>query len=68
MPMLWVDLATATAAAAAGRLHNAMAVASVFAAAAARGSEWSTLRPVDAPWPERTDRYHRDVAARATAQ
>jgi 8-oxo-dGTP pyrophosphatase MutT (NUDIX family) len=36
-----------------GALHNPSAVAGVLAAAAARAAGWSTLRPADAPWPER---------------
>jgi 8-oxo-dGTP pyrophosphatase MutT (NUDIX family) len=36
-----------------GELHNPSAVVGVLAAAAARAAGWSTLRPADAPWPER---------------
>ncbi|MFL6162677.1 MAG: NUDIX domain-containing protein [Jatrophihabitantaceae bacterium] len=40
----------------AGALTNGPAVAAVLAAHAARGSGWSGLRPVTAPWPARPDR------------
>lgn len=57
MPMVWVDLDMAADAAEQGRIHNAMAVASVLAAARARDAGWRSLRAVDAPWPERSVRY-----------
>ena len=57
MPMMWVELDAAVSAAAQGRIHNAMAVASVFAAARARDEQWRSLRPADAPWPQRSLRY-----------
>ena len=67
MPLVWVDLDVATSAASTGRIHNAMAVASVYAAEHARDRGWATLRPADAPWPERSDRYHRDAERGVTA-
>jgi 8-oxo-dGDP phosphatase len=50
----WVDLSEACALVLAGRLHNPTTVAGVLAAAAARDAGWATLRPADAPWPERS--------------
>ena len=38
----------------AGRLHNPTTVCGILAAAAARDAGWDTLRPADAPWPERS--------------
>lgn len=48
----WVPLDVARDAVLAGRVNNPTAVAGVLAAAAARDAGWTTLRPVDAPWPE----------------
>jgi 8-oxo-dGTP pyrophosphatase MutT (NUDIX family) len=48
----WVSLEDARDAVLAGRIHNPAAVVGVLAACAARDQGWSTLRPVDAPWPE----------------
>lgn len=50
----WVDLDEAVRLVLAGELHNPHAVTSVLAARAARDAGWSTLRPADAPWPERS--------------
>jgi ADP-ribose pyrophosphatase len=50
----WVDLTEARDLVLAGRLHNPTTVSGVLAAAAARDAGWSTLRPADAPWPERS--------------
>jgi 8-oxo-dGTP pyrophosphatase MutT (NUDIX family) len=50
----WVDLSEARELVLAGRLHNPTTVAGVLAAAAARDAGWATLRPADAPWPERS--------------
>jgi ADP-ribose pyrophosphatase len=60
MPMRWVDLDAAMAAVTAGHVHNAMAVAGIFAAARARDQDWRTLRAADASWPERSQRYFTD--------
>ena len=49
----WVDLDEAVAAALRGDIHNPSAVAGVLAAAASRAGGWASLRPADAPWPER---------------
>jgi 8-oxo-dGTP pyrophosphatase MutT (NUDIX family) len=46
-----VPLAEAVEAVLAGRLGNPGTVIGVLAAAAARSTGWSTLRPADAPWP-----------------
>jgi 8-oxo-dGDP phosphatase len=53
MPTAWVDLDEAVRLVLGGRLHNPTAVSGILAAAAARAAGWSTLRPADAPWPER---------------
>ena len=50
----WVPLDEATTLVLSGALHNPSAVVGVLAAAAARASGWSTLRPTDTPWPERS--------------
>ena len=47
----WVPLDEAVADVLAGRIQNPGAAIAVLAADAARRSGWSTLRPVDAPWP-----------------
>jgi ADP-ribose pyrophosphatase len=54
MRTAWVPLDDARDLVLAGRLHNPTAVAGVLAACAARDAGWSTLRPADAPWPERS--------------
>ena len=54
MVPVWVDLDEAVSLVLAGRLHNPHAVTGILAARAARDSDWSTLRPGDAPWPERS--------------
>jgi len=51
MPVRRVPLNEACTAAQAGRLHSAMAVAGLFAAAQAREQGWARLRPADEPWP-----------------
>ena len=54
MARAWVDLSEARDQVLAGRLHNPTTVCGVLAAAAARDAGWATLRPADAPWPERS--------------
>ena len=54
MAASWVPLEEARDLVLAGRLHNPAAVAGILAACAARTSGWDTLRPADAPWPERS--------------
>ncbi|GAA2728189.1 NUDIX domain-containing protein [Cellulomonas aerilata] len=49
----WVPLDDAVTLVLGGALHNPSAVSGVLAAAAARAAGWDTLRPADAPWPER---------------
>lgn len=49
----WVPLDEAVTLVLSGALHNPAAVVGVLAASAARAARWSTLRPADAPWPER---------------
>ncbi len=51
----WVSLEDAVAAVLDGSLHNPSAVVGLLAAAAARASGFSTLRPADAPWPAHPD-------------
>lgn len=53
MPVGWVDLDEAHEAVLAGQLHNPSAVTGILTAHAGRAREWATLRPHDAPWPER---------------
>ncbi|MEN3359260.1 MAG: 8-oxo-dGDP phosphatase [Mycobacteriales bacterium] len=48
-----VPLDEAVAAALAGEIENAVAVAGVLAAARARDAGWAPLRPADTPWPAR---------------
>jgi ADP-ribose pyrophosphatase len=52
MPVRWVPLDEAVAGVLAGRLHNPMAVMGLLAAARARDTGFSGLRPGDAPWPQ----------------
>ena len=47
----WVPLDEAVADVLAGRIQNPGAAIAVLAADAARRAGWSTLRPVDSPWP-----------------
>ncbi|MEO7979651.1 MAG: NUDIX hydrolase [Sporichthyaceae bacterium] len=54
MVPVWVDLDEARDLVLNGRLHNPTTVCGVLAAAAAREVGWATLRPADAPWPERS--------------
>jgi len=49
----WVALDDAVTAVLAGAVHNPSAVVGVLATHAARAGGWATLRPADAPWPER---------------
>lgn len=56
MARAWVDLSEARDLVLAGALHNPTTVCGVLAAAAARETGWTTLRPADAPWPERSPR------------
>lgn len=51
MPRRWVSLETLVGGVLAGDLHNATLALGALAAQAARASGWSTLRPVDDPWP-----------------
>jgi 8-oxo-dGDP phosphatase len=53
MEARWVPLDEAVSAVLAGDLHNPSAVVGILAAAAARATGWSALRPADSPWPER---------------
>jgi 8-oxo-dGTP pyrophosphatase MutT (NUDIX family) len=54
MSASWVPLDDARDLVLAGLLHNPAAVSGILAACAARTSGWDTLRPADAPWPERS--------------
>lgn len=51
---MWFSLDDAHAAALAGQVNNSAALIGILAAHAARAQGWETLRPPDAPWPERT--------------
>jgi ADP-ribose pyrophosphatase len=51
MPVRWVPLEVVRDATLAGRVHNATLLIAALAALAARDAGWTTLRPVDAPWP-----------------
>jgi ADP-ribose pyrophosphatase len=55
MPASWVPLDHAVELVLSGRLHNPTAVVGILAAAAARATGWTSLRPADVPWPERPD-------------
>jgi 8-oxo-dGTP pyrophosphatase MutT (NUDIX family) len=54
MATAWVPLDEARDLVLAGRLHNPTAVSGILAATVARTLGWDTLRPPDAPWPERS--------------
>lgn len=49
----WVSLDDAAAAVLCGDVHNPSAVVGVLAAVTSRAGGWTSLRPADAPWPER---------------
>jgi ADP-ribose pyrophosphatase len=51
MPVRWVPLEEVRDAVLAGRVHNATLLIAALAALGARDAGWTTLRPVDAPWP-----------------
>lgn len=51
MPTRWVPLDEARDAVLAGRVHNPGAVIGILAAVASRADGWSSLRPVQTPWP-----------------
>ncbi len=53
MELRWVPLDDAVAAVLRGDVHNPSAVVGILAAHAARAGGWTSLRPADAPWPER---------------
>lgn len=53
MELRWVPLDEAVAAVLGGALHNPSAVVGILAAATSRAGGWTSLRPADAPWPER---------------
>lgn len=53
MELRWVPLDKALRGVLAGELHNPSAVVGILAAAASRADGWASLRPADAPWPER---------------
>jgi len=54
MPTAWLDLDEAKDLVLGGQLHNPTAVTGVLAAHVARSARWTTLRPADAPWPQRS--------------
>lgn len=50
---MWFSLDDAHDAALAGQVNNSAALIGILAVHAARARDWATLRPPDAPWPER---------------
>lgn len=58
MPQRWVPLEEAVSAVLCGDVHNPSAVVGLLAAAASKEGGWSSLRPVDTPWPERRATSH----------
>jgi len=52
MVQRWVPLEQARDAVLAGALNNPSAVVGILAASASRDAGWTTLRPVESPWPE----------------
>ena len=60
MPYAWVPLDEAVDMVLDGRLHNPTSVAGILAVKVARDRGFDSLRPADAPWPER-DRVHADL-------
>ena len=53
LPRAWVDLDDAKDLVLTGRIGSPTAVCGVLAAWASKSGGWSSLRPVDAPWPAR---------------
>jgi 8-oxo-dGDP phosphatase len=53
MQVAMVPLDDAVARVLAGEITNSIAVAGILAAAHARNSDWTSVRPTDAPWPDR---------------
>lgn len=53
LPIAWVPLEEAALGVLAGRLTAPLTVSATLAALASRSAGWSTLRPADAPWPQR---------------
>lgn len=51
---MWFSLDDAHDAALAGEINNSAALIGILAAHASRARRWETLRPSDAPWPERS--------------
>jgi ADP-ribose pyrophosphatase len=51
---MWFSLDDAHDAALSGQVNNSAALVGILTAHAARARGWDTLRPHDAPWPERT--------------
>jgi 8-oxo-dGDP phosphatase len=54
MPVAWLPLDEARDLVLAGRLHNPTAVCGILAAHAGRDRGWSSLRPGDSAWPQRS--------------
>jgi ADP-ribose pyrophosphatase len=53
MPLVWLPLDDAVEAVFAGRISSPLTVSAILAAALSRAGGWASLRPVDAPWPQR---------------
>jgi 8-oxo-dGTP pyrophosphatase MutT (NUDIX family) len=54
MPVAWVDLEHAADRVLSGALHNPLAAMGILAAARARRTDFTQLRPADAPWPQQS--------------
>jgi ADP-ribose pyrophosphatase len=53
LPLVWLPLDDAVAAVFDGRISSPLTVSGILAAAQSRSLGWRTLRPADAPWPQR---------------
>lgn len=51
----WVPLDEAVGLVLGGQLHNPSTVVGILGAAAGRAQGWASLRPTDAPWPQRRE-------------
>ncbi|MFZ1361326.1 MAG: NUDIX hydrolase [Candidatus Nanopelagicales bacterium] len=63
LPSVWVDLDEALQLVLAGQLISPNAVVGVFAAHAARASDWDDVRPADAPWNSRANLLDHNLVA-----
>ena len=63
LPSVWVDLDEALHLVMKGDLLSPNAVLGIFATHAARASDWSDVRPADAPWNSRANLIDHDLVA-----